>query len=71
MLSALAALHEPCACVPHARLEQFYARAGFRARPDGSGPAFLDERAACYRARGLRVLVMHRNPQQRLAAPGS
>ncbi len=71
LLCALAAIDEPCACIPHASLAPFYARAGFRALASGSGPGFLEERAATYRLRGLVVLVMLRDPRSIRGAAGA
>ena len=71
LLCALAAINEPCACIPHAPLEPFHARAGSRALPPGSGPGFLEERAATYRQRGLVVLVMLRDPRSLRGAAGA
>jgi hypothetical protein len=49
-----------CYCVPYMHLREFYGRAGFVPITCESAPAFLRERVASYRARGLDVLVMHR-----------
>jgi GNAT superfamily N-acetyltransferase len=49
-----------CYCVPYVHLRDFYGRAGFVSLLDESAPAFLRERAASYRARGLDVLIMCR-----------
>jgi GNAT superfamily N-acetyltransferase len=50
-----------CYCVPYMHLREFYGRAGFAPLACESVPAFLRERVASYRARGLEVLVMHRH----------
>jgi GNAT superfamily N-acetyltransferase len=49
-----------CYCVPYMHLRVFYGRAGFAPIACESAPAFLRERVASYRSRGLDVLVMHR-----------
>jgi GNAT superfamily N-acetyltransferase len=50
----------PCYCVPYTHLREFYGRAGFVPLAPQSAPAFLRERVASYRARGLDVLIMRR-----------
>ena len=67
LLGALRELDEDCYCVAHTHLEGFYAAAGFAPLGDEAAPRFLRERAADYRGRGLRVLVMRRSPS---AMPG-
>jgi GNAT superfamily N-acetyltransferase len=49
-----------CYCVPYSHLQAFYGRAGFAPLTQELVPAFLPERVASYRARGLDVLVMRR-----------
>jgi GNAT superfamily N-acetyltransferase len=51
-----------CHCVPYTHLTGFYGAAGFEQVADDDAPAFLRERMAGYRARGLSVLVMRRPP---------
>lgn len=62
LLEALTDLVEPCYCVPHAYLEEFYRGAGFARLPDAEAPGFLRERLARYREQGLDVVVMRREP---------
>ena len=56
----VASLREECYCVPYTHLITFYGAVGFGALPDERTPAFLRDRLAQYRGRGLDVLVMHR-----------
>ena len=62
LLEPLSQLDEPCYCVPYAHLEPFYGLAGFVSLAEEKAPAFLRSRVADYRARGLEVLLMKRNP---------
>jgi GNAT superfamily N-acetyltransferase len=62
LLSHLRELTEPCYCVPHAHLESFYGQAGFAALREEAAPKFLVSRAAEYRAQGLNVFIMRREP---------
>jgi len=50
-----------CYCVPYVYLRAFYGRVGFAPLDHTVAPAFLRERLAAYRARGLDVLVMRRS----------
>jgi GNAT superfamily N-acetyltransferase len=51
---------EECYCVPYTHLISFYGAAGFGAVREDAAPAFLRERLAAYRGRGLDVLIMRR-----------
>ena len=51
---------QECYCVPYAHLVGFYGRIGFEVWPLEQGPAFLRDRIAGYRARGLNVTLMRR-----------
>jgi len=62
LLDALQDIEEPCYCVPHAYLEGFYGRAGFVSLEKAEMPPFLRTRATQYRAKGLDVIVMKREP---------
>lgn len=63
LLDALQDIEEPCYCVPHAYLQGFYGRVGFVSLQAEEMPAFLCSRAAEYRAEGLDVVVMKREPK--------
>jgi hypothetical protein len=63
LLVALRDLDDPCTCVPYTHLETFYGRAGFVPLEEHNMPDFLRARAVEYRARGLSVLVMKREPE--------
>ena len=51
---------EACYCIPHAHLESFYGRIGFRKLPVRRAPGFLQERWHEYGRRGLDVIIMIR-----------
>jgi hypothetical protein len=51
-----------CLCVPYAHLVGFYGAVDFELLSEDDAPAFLRERAAGYRARGLDVVIMRRAP---------
>lgn len=51
---------ERCYCIPFAHLRAFYGEVGFTPMSEAEAPAFLQERLASYRARGLNVIVMER-----------
>jgi len=63
LLDALQDIEEPCYCVPHAYLQGFYGRVGFVSLQAEEMPAFLCSRAAEYRAKGLDVVIMKREPE--------
>ena len=62
LLDALRDVEEACYCVPHAYLAHLYGKAGFVTVPAAEIPAFLRVRAEQYRAKGLNVVVMRREP---------
>lgn len=49
-----------CACVPFSHLVGFYGQGGFVEQGEESAPAFLRERIARYRGKGLSVTFMRR-----------
>jgi GNAT superfamily N-acetyltransferase len=50
-----------CYCVPYAHLVAFYGSKGFEVQPVETGPWFLSQRIAEYRAAGLDVVLMRRS----------
>jgi len=63
LLDALQDFEEPCYCVPHAYLQGFYGRVGVVSLQAEEMSAFLCSRAAEYRAKGLDVVIMKREPE--------
>jgi predicted N-acetyltransferase YhbS len=51
-----------CYGIPYEHLLAFYGRAGFRQIEEADAPAFLAQRAASYRAEGLKVVIIRRSP---------
>jgi N-acetylglutamate synthase-like GNAT family acetyltransferase len=51
-----------CFGIPYEHLLTFYGRAGFREIEANGAPTFLVERAASYRADGLKVAIIRRPP---------
>ena len=49
-----------CYCIPYRHLEKFYAKIGFFKIDEERVPAYLQTRAAEYRARGQDVILMAR-----------
>lgn len=70
LLGALRVLDERCYCVAHAHLERFYGRGGFGSVEEAKVPAFLFARLTAYRAQGLVVVVLMREPSRTDARHG-
>ncbi len=51
---------EPCWCLPHDHLVDFYSRAGFQVCDPLKAPPFLADRLEAYTRKGLAVVIMRR-----------
>ncbi len=54
--------HEPCYCLSLEHLDSYYNAVGFERCDESRLPAFLQERARTYRARGYPIVCIERRP---------
>lgn len=57
-----------CFCISYAHLVDFYGQYGFEVESPDRAPAFLADRLARYRTKGLNVIIMRRPPAAHSAA---